>query len=60
MASWARACLIGAVCGLATSLVVLGLEAVGVNEPLGPQPGLLIALVSAIVVAADLLRHRSD
>ena len=58
MRSWIRAGLIGACSGVAASLVVLALEQLGLRQPLGSQPALVIGLLSAFVVGADLLRHR--
>lgn len=57
--SWIRALLIGGLSGLGASLVVVGLERIGVQQPLGSQPAVVIGVLSAIIVAVDLRRRRN-
>ena len=51
--------MIGGVSGLAASLVILALQQAGVADPVGAHPQLAIGLLSAAVVAADMLFQRS-
>lgn len=59
MNAWLRTSTIGGVSGLAASLVVLALQQAGVADPVGPHPQLAIGLLSAAVVAAEMLFQKS-